>query len=96
MNTEQKEAGLASDLNNELGFNAAIELKYNKNDQALIDSAESKLCEYEKLLFEQINKKEKDPIHARTLFLNDITREALIEALVSMRSMMIQSYFIKT
>jgi len=92
----QQSVGVVSDLNNELGFNANIELKYNEADQALIDSAENKLREYEKLLFEQVNKKEKDPMCARDLFLKDGTRAALIETLVSMRSMMIPSYFIKT
>lgn len=82
-------------LERELGFNT-IELKYKEEDQALIDLTENQLREYEKTLIEQINKIEKDPMRARTLFLNDGYRALLVNSISSMRKLMIPQYVIKT
>lgn len=66
-----------------------IDIEYSQKDQALLDRAKKELAEYEKYLIRKIESHTDDPKEKHRIFINDRTRQALIELTVRVRNLMI-------
>ncbi len=92
----QQPLGVASDLNAELGLTPNIEIKYSEEQQKMIDDAEKQLLEYDEFFISSLRKKQEPQENIRNLLLSDNTRNLLVKRIVSLRSVMIPQYLIKT